>query len=162
MERIFSFLRPSRRDLPTLSTRAGYLGRKMATVPSTSQQSSPVIVPEVRMLPVEAATPDLTGIALDPIFDGNVIEPVMKTPAKDQMRKRKMTPISTPPSSVSTKNSTSSNGSPAKKMLLPSPGKRYLQAQASQENEVSELESIEEEAEMVAFGTPIHEPVEVC
>ena len=47
-------------------------------------------------------------------------------------------------------------------MLLPSPGKRYLQVQASQENEVSELESIEEEAEIVAFGTPIHEPVEVC
>ena len=146
-----------------MSTRAGYLGQKTATVPSTSQQSSPVIVPEVRMLPVEeAATPDLTAIALDPIFDGNFIEPVMKTPSKDQMRKRKSTLISTPPSSASTNNSTSSNGSPAKKMLLPSPGKRYLQAQASQENEVSKLESIEEEAEMVSFGTAIHEPVEVC
>ena len=131
-----------------MSTRAGYLGQKTS---------------EVRMLPVEeAATPDLTAIALDPIFDGNFIEPVMKTPSKDQMRKRKSTLISTPPSSASTNNSTSSNGSPAKKMLLPSPGKRYLQAQASQENEVSKLESIEEEAEMVSFGTAIHEPVEVC
>ena len=148
MEQKF-FLRPSRRDLPTLSTRAGYLGHK---------QSSPVIVPEVRMLPVEeTATPDLTSIALDPIFDGNVIEPVMKTPSKDLKRKMDVPSAPTTPT-----DQPAGSGSPVKKtkVLLPSPGKRWL-ARASQSSEETQMETIDEVAEMVALGEVCHKPVQV-
>ena len=140
-----------------MSTRASYLGHNTATVPSTSQQSSPVIVPEVRMLPVEAATPDLTSIALDPIFDGNVIEPVMKTPSKDLKRKMVVPSAPTRPT-----DQPAGSGSPVKKtkVLLPSPGKRWL-ARASQSSEETQMETIDEVAEMVALGEVCHKPVQV-
>ena len=89
-------------------------------------------------------------------FNPVVSDQVFSTPVK---RKQSQMASSTPTSADS-----QSYGTPAKKKKnpLPSPsaGKRYLQAQ-SQELPVSQMEHIEEIAEMLAFGEVCHEPVKV-
>ena len=88
-------------------------------------------------------------------FNPVVVDPVFTTPVK---RKQTSTASSTP-----TSVNGQSSGTPTKqqKILLPSPGKRDLQAQ-SQELPVSQRETIEEMAEMVALGEVCHGPVKVC
>ena len=94
-------------------------------------------------------------------WNDQVMDPVIKTPSKKPAslsKKRKS--LETTPSLSSLSDSSGSSVKKARQ-LLPSPGKRYLQAQEAGEVSEPQLETVEEMAEMVAFGEVTHEPPKV-
>lgn len=96
-------------------------------------------------------TPAVDSV-LTSMSDG-LLDPVVKTPSKGIKRKLTLTPKASPTSSCS-------DTTKRTKLLLPSPGKRWL-AQVSQESNEPPIETIEDMAEIVALGQTCYEPVKV-
>ena len=96
-------------------------------------------------------TPAVDSV-LTSMSDG-LLDPVVKTPSKGIKRKLNLTPKASPTSSCS-------DTTKRTKLLLPSPGKRWL-AQVSQESNEPPIETIEDMAEIVALGQTCYEPVKV-
>ena len=104
---------------------------------------------------------ETTEMVPDVNWNDQVMDPVIKTPSKTPAslsKKRKS--LETTPSLSSLSDSSGSSVKKARQ-LLPSPGKRYLQAQEAGEVSEPQLETVEEMAEMVAFGEVTHEPPKV-
>ena len=83
-------------------------------------------------------------------WNDQVLDSVLKTPAKSltSLKRKQKSPATTPSSS------TPSDSSSAKipRLLLPSPGKRWLQAKEASLVEEPEQETVEELAERIVFG----------
>ncbi len=95
-------------------------------------------------------------------WNDQVMDPVIKTPSKTPAslsKKRKS--LETTPSLSSLSDSSGSSVKKARQ-LLPSPGKRYLQAQEAGEVSEPQLETIEEMAEMIVCGQICPEQPKVC
>ena len=95
-------------------------------------------------------------------WNDQVMDPVIKTPSKTPAsltKKRKSLETSVSLSSMS-----ESSGSSVKRarLLLPSPGKRYLQAQEAGELSEPQLETVEEMAEMIVCGQICPDQPKVC
>ena len=89
---------------------------------------------------------------LDVNLNEQALDPIMKTPSKSSRSSRRKSPVTTPSSSMAC----SPSEPPAKVPRLlhpsPSPGKRWLQAQAVGEVVESQHETVEEMAEQIVCG----------
>ena len=94
-------------------------------------------------------------------WNDQVMDPIIKTPSKTpaSLSKKRKSLETTP--SLSSLSDSSGYSVKKARQLLPSPGKRYLQAQEAGEVSEPQLETVEEIAEMVAFGEVTHEPPKV-
>ena len=121
--------------------------------PGVSGMSALATAPESSLTASSPSPLSPKGDDRETNFNPVVIDPVFVTPVKRKQR----TASSTPTSADSQSSRTSAK---KKRMLLPSPGKRYLQAQP-QAQTVPQTETVEEIAEMVALGEVCHEPAKV-
>ena len=126
---------------------------KTGVSPGVSGMSALATAPESSLTASSPSPLSPKGDDRETNFNPVVIDPVFVTPVKRKQR----TASSTPTSADSQSSRTSAK---KKRMLLPSPGKRYLQAQP-QAQTVPQTETVEEIAEMVALGEVCHEPVKV-
>ena len=113
-----------------------------------------------------STSPDDTGDDTDMFQNVNwndqVLNPILKTPSKKQ---DSWTPKRKSPGTAPALSSRSdSSASPAKKakMLLPSPGKRWLQAKEVGEVFEPKMKTVEELAEMIVCGEICSEQPKVC
>ena len=93
-----------------------------------------------------------------------VMDPILKTPSKSlsSSKRKHKSPVTTPSSS----KSSSAPSTKVPRLLLPSPGKRYLQQQAhaqqSEEANHQEVDTVEDLVEKIVFGEISQGPPKVC
>ena len=87
---------------------------------------------------------------LDVNLNRQALEPILKTPSKGSRSSRRKSPVTTPSSSMACSPSAPPSKVPRLLLPSPSPGKRWLQAQA--DGEVFEPETVEEMAEQIVCG----------
>ena len=101
-------------------------------------------------------------LAQDLNWNDQVLNPILKTPLKKQasLTQKRKSPGTTPTSS----SLSTSLASPAKqaRLLLPSPGKRWLQAKEIGEVFEPQMKTVEELAEMIVCGEISSEQPKVC
>ena len=87
---------------------------------------------------------------LDVNWNDRALEPILKTPSKSSRSSLRKGQVTTPSSSMAC----SPSEPPAKvpRLLLPSPGKRWLQSQADGEVLESQSETVQEMAEQIVCG----------
>lgn len=107
-----------------------------------------------------------TSTDQDPDMDwtDQVLDPILKTPSKglSSSKRKHKSPVTTPSSS----KSSSAPSTKVPRLLLPSPGKRYLQQQAhaqqSEEANHQEVDTVEDLVEKIVFGEISQGPPKVC
>ena len=100
----------------------------------------------------------------DPDMDwtDQVMDPILKTPSKglSSSKRKHKSPVTTPSSSKSSLFS-STPSSKVPRLLLPSPGKRYLQQQSEELNH-EKVDTVDDLVEKIVFGEISQGTPKVC
>ena len=140
----------------------GVSGTLAMTPSPASWSTAPSPFPLSTNLDIMEESGDVSEMVQDVNWNGQVLEPILKTPSKNPAslaQKRKS--LETTPSSPCLSQSSGSSAKKARQ-LLPSPGKRWLQTQNAGEVSEPPLETVEEMAEMIVCGTICSDQPKVC